>query len=992
MPYTVSEASRALNRSFVVSGLLLLCCILLFICYVWAEKKIDQANESRATFPRLIQEFRQSSDDLTRMALLYIATADPRYKTYYDEILAIQDGYAPRPEQPVFWELPQSTQAWQLKGRRLALLTLMQDAGFSADELSAVMLAKKRAEELIRIERQQMSQLDMPGLEPSERRQVQQDSLFRLLSDEQFQLKASVMQPLADTQTRLEQRTRQAVSDAMMQAFWLRLAFISVTLVLCITLYRSRQLYRRLLGATPSELSTFLQQFGQPKTSKPLRGQQVPPGSILACLVDAEAQQIHQEEQRQQLIAELQQQQQYLRALFDSLPLMVWFKDLQGRYLAVNRRFAMMLQRDVEEIQGKSDSELFDPQQALMYISHDKNVLQQDLPDQVLRQLMIDGEPRWLDVYKTPVYLNEQSLGVVGTARDVTTEHNAETQLRLSASVFTHAREGIMITDPHGVIIDVNQAFCQITGYSPEQAKNCTPRLLKSDRQDEHTYQHMWQVLHEQGYWAGEVWSRRANSEDYMQSLTMSAVRDEQQQVRHYVGLLSDITQQHQQQQQLEKIALFDQLTGLPNRNALIQQLQQLLQMRDKDEWLAIAYLDLDGFKEINDRHGHATGDKLLLQVAQRLRKQLDRYETLARIGGDEFVLLLPALTDHNQGCQRIEQLLAQIATPVQIDDWMLSVSASIGITFAPQPEAVDAEQLIRQADHAMYQAKQDGKNRYQLFDVDKARSMRGHQETLQDIRQALELEQFELFYQPKVNMRSGELIGSEALIRWRHPERGLVPPGLFLPAIEQHSLGVTLGYWVMERAIRQLAEWQQQGWVLPVSVNISAYHLQQPDFVNRLQQLLRRYQQVSPALLQLEILETGALNDLGHVQAVMQACLRAGVSFALDDFGTGYSSLTYLKRLPAQVLKIDQSFVRDMLTDPDDLAILRGILVLAAEFKRDIVAEGVETTEHGEALLALGCELAQGYGIARPMPAADFEHWRHHWLPPAEWRCTGAP
>ena len=234
--------------------------------------------------------------------------------------------------------------------------------------------------------------------------------------------------------------------------------------------------------------------------------------------------------------------------------------------------------------------------------------------------------------------------------------------------------------------------------------------------------------------------------------------------------------------------------------------------------------------------------------------------------------------------------------------------------------------------------------------------------------------------------MHTGEIIGAEALIRWLHPHKGMVAPALFLPAIEQHSLGVELGYWVIEEALRQLAEWQRQGMTLPVSVNISAYHLQQLDFVNRLQLLLHFYSDVSPSLLQLEILENSALNDLTHVQAVMQACIRSGVSFALDDFGTGYSSLTYLKRLPAKVLKIDQSFVRDMLIDPDDLAILKGIIVLANEFKREIVAEGVETTEHGELLLQLGCTYAQGYGIARPMPAEQFMPWKKAWLPPEVW------
>jgi len=709
-------------------------------------------------------------------------------------------------------------------------------------------------------------------------------------------------------------------------------------------------------------------------------------GSLLATL-HSTGQQVREALLRQQQrLDESLQQQDYLYALINGLPEQLWLKDTQGRYLIVNQAFAKALQQPAEQLIGKTDAELFEPQLALFHISQDKEVFSTNQAKHLVRQVDHEQNLRWLETYKTPVHSGDQLIGIVGSCRDVTHKQSNESQLKLSASVFTHAREGIFITNPDGIIVDVNQSFTDITGYGAVQAKGCTPNLLRSAQQDERSYRQMWQQLSEQGFWEGDLWSQHASGQDFILNLTISAVLDEHQQLLHYVGLLSDVTQMRQQQQQLEKIALYDQLTGLPNRAALIQQLLQLLRSNDPHELLAIAYLDLDGFKEVNDRHGHNVGDRMLLALAERVRQQLEPFEFLARIGGDEFVLLMPGLKQPQQGCEKISHLLTSLSVPVKIDDWMLSVSASIGITFAPQPDNQEPEQFIRQADHAMYQAKQDGKNRYHLFDLDKARSLRGHQETIQDIRQALACQQFELFYQPKVNMRTGELVGSEALIRWRHPDKGLIPPGLFLPAIEQHTLGVELGYWVMERAISQLDEWRTAGVLLPVSINISAYHLQQPEFVNRLQQLLRQYQQVDPALLQLEILETSALNDLTHVQAVMQACLRAGVSFALDDFGTGYSSLTYLKRLPAQVLKIDQSFVRDMLTDPDDLAILRGIIVLANEFNRDIVAEGVETTEHGEALLQLGCELAQGYGIARPMPANDFISWRQHWTPPPQW------
>ena len=318
-------------------------------------------------------------------------------------------------------------------------------------------------------------------------------------------------------------------------------------------------------------------------------------------------------------------------------------------------------------------------------------------------------------------------------------------------------------------------------------------------------------------------------------------------------------------------------------------------------------------------------------------------------------------------------------------------MSASLGATFYPQSDSIDAEQLQRQADQAMYQAKLAGKNRYHLFDAEQDRSARGHFESLEHIRHALQNEQLVLYYQPKVNMRSGKVIGAEALIRWQHPQRGLLAPAQFLPVIENHSLAVEVGEWVISSALRQMELWHIQGLSVPVSVNVGARQLQQRDFVSRLQVLLGEHPEVPPKCLELEVLETSALEDISGVSTVIEACRGLGVMFALDDFGTGYSSLTYLERLPVALLKIDQSFVRDMLDDADDLAILQGVIGLAKAFHRTVIAEGVETIAHGTALLALGCEQAQGYGIARPMPATDFVAWAAAWRPDPAWHSPGS-
>ncbi|BCB26524.1 hypothetical protein SKTS_14100 [Sulfurimicrobium lacus] len=439
--------------------------------------------------------------------------------------------------------------------------------------------------------------------------------------------------------------------------------------------------------------------------------------------------------------------------------------------------------------------------------------------------------------------------------------------------------------------------------------------------------------------------------------------------------------------QQLEYIAHYDTLTSLPNRVLLADHLRQVMaQARRHGHQLAVAYLDLDGFKTINDNHGHEVGDKLLVALAARMKQALREGDTLARLGGDEFVAVLLDLPDKEASAPVLTRLLAAAAQPEQVDDYTLQVSASLGITFYPQAEDVDADQLLRQADQAMYQAKLAGKNRYHFFDADEDRSVRGHHESLEGIRHALDAREFVLHYQPKVNMRTGEVIGAEALIRWQHPQKGLLPPAVFLPVIEDHPLAVELGEWVIASALTQMELWRASGLDLPVSVNVSARQLQEANFVERLRELLAQHPSVKWGDLELEVLETSALEDVARISQVIEDCRKIGVTFALDDFGTGYSSLTYLKRLQVDLLKIDQSFVRDMLDDSDDLAILDGVIGLSGAFRRQVIAEGVETAAHGEMLLRLGCKLAQGYGIARPMPPHEMPRWSKVWRPDPAW------
>ncbi len=567
-------------------------------------------------------------------------------------------------------------------------------------------------------------------------------------------------------------------------------------------------------------------------------------------------------------------------------------------------------------------------------------------------------------------------------------EHIDEERHRLATSVFSNSHDGIVITDQNNRIIEVNQAFCDVSGYSREEVLGRNPSILSSGQHDTDFYQAMWLSLSTVGHWSGEIWNRKKNGEPYAELLSINAVKDAHDHITHYVGAFSDITSLKTSQQRLEHLTHFDALTHLPNRTLLADRLQQdIVHAIHHEQLLAICVIDLDGFKPINDKYGHETGDRLLIEVANRLKDAVRGGDTVARMGGDEFVLLLTDLYAMDELERRLSHILLKVSAPyTQLPEQELQISASIGVTLFPF-DGADPGVLLRHADQAMYIAKQAGRNRYHMFDAVQDRLVRFRREHLERIQEALANGEFRLHYQPKVNLRTGQVVGAEALIRWQHPEQGLLAPGAFLPLVEESDLIIDVGDWVMKETLRQMGQWAAAGLTLPVSVNIAIRHLQQADFMKRLEIILAEYPDVPPSWLELEILETTALADMGHVQELIEACRRLGVNFALDDFGTGYSSLSYLKRLPADTLKIDQSFIRDMLDDPEALAIVEGVIGLTTAFQRTAIAEGVETVEQGVMLMRLGCDLAQGYGIARPMSGDSLPEWVRQFQPAQAWR-----
>ncbi|MCU7938048.1 MAG: EAL domain-containing protein [gamma proteobacterium symbiont of Bathyaustriella thionipta] len=565
-------------------------------------------------------------------------------------------------------------------------------------------------------------------------------------------------------------------------------------------------------------------------------------------------------------------------------------------------------------------------------------------------------------------------------------QKRAEKLLHLHDIAFNSTHEAITITDAEGSIIEANPAFTRITGYKREEVLGRNPRFLKSGRHDDLFYKAMWKSINETGNWRGEIWNRNKFGEIYPEILSITSSFDAEQKVSNFVAVFSDISRIKEQEQKLQKMAHYDALTNLPNRVLLIDRINQSQSHTERDgSIMAVCFLDLDEFKPINDTYGHKAGDEILVEISNRFQSRLRGGDTVARLGGDEFVFLLPGLEKIEECEIFLQRLMETITQPHSINGEQVTLSASIGITTYPK-DNTDADSLLRHADHAMYQAKQIGKNIYHFFDPEKDTLERSQNERIVSIADALDNNELMMYYQPKVDLRSGKVIGLEALIRWQHPEQGIIPPNDFLPLIETHKLSINVGNWIVKTVLSQMEQWQSEGLELKVSINVTSKQLQHSGFVEDLKTVLNSYPAINPTNVELEVLETAALEDIIAISRVIEDCKKIGVDFALDDFGTGYSSLTYLKRLPAKTLKIDLSFVRDMNVDPENLAIVHGIMGLATAFQRNVIAEGVETIEHGRMLMQFGCTYAQGYGISRPMPASDVSAWVENWQPDIAW------
>jgi len=595
-----------------------------------------------------------------------------------------------------------------------------------------------------------------------------------------------------------------------------------------------------------------------------------------------------------------------------------------------------------------------------------------------------DGTYFGIEDSAAPIYDERgEAAGAVLVFRDVTLKRKAQDELNLSASVFSHAVEGIIITDRAGRILRVNKAFCTITGYSPSEVLNKNPRILSSGRHDKSYYQAMWERLATVGEWQGEVWNRRKNGEVYPEWLSIRAIYSDRGEKTHYVGIFSDISERIRDQEYIFRLAYYDSLTSVANRALLMDHLEMAIAQAHRHHMaVSVLFIDMDRFKLINDSLGHSVGDLLLQNVAQALTSSVRDGDTVSRFGGDEFVICLPDISgqrfDAAQDSLKVaEKIQHRLSQTFNLQGHEVVITPSIGVAIYPWDGETPGI-LIKHADTAMYHAKSQGRDNVQLFSEAMLSAGSERLQIQSALRKALENDEFSLHYQPQIDLRTGDIVGGEALLRWNNPDLGWISPSQFIPVAEDNSLILPIGDWVLSQVCRDWKiwkEWLGEGFELPrIAINFSPRQFIQPDFVGRIMRELRQ-SGVRPDFLDIEITEATLMHNTDLALNALNQLRDQGIRVAVDDFGVGYSSLSYLKKFPIDVLKIDQSFIRDISTDTNDAQIVRAIIAMGRSLNLTVLAEGVETEDQLDFLRGEGCEEVQGYLFSPPVPAEEFIH-----------------
>lgn len=676
----------------------------------------------------------------------------------------------------------------------------------------------------------------------------------------------------------------------------------------------------------------------------------------------------------------LLQKQYYQRALLDNFPFLVWLKDKNCRYLAANRVFTEQLGISVDQVIGKTDFDIFPIDLAQRYQVDDRAVMDSKQHMHVEEKMQLNGECRWVETHKSPLLDDQnQVLGSVGFARDISQRKETEEALKLSALVFENSSEAMLVTDADNKILNVNAAFTHMTGYTAEDVLGKDPKMLSAGEHDPAFYQAMWQSINATGTWHGELKNRRKSGEVYIEETFINTIYDDDKQPQRRVALFSDITQRKQTEEQIWRHANFDPLTGLLNRRMVRERIEQEIKISHRmQQRFCLMIIDLDHFKEVNDTLGHEMGDELLQQAAQRLLSCVRESDVVARLGGDEFTILLNEIDSVNSPERAAKELVNQLSQPFTLGDEQVYVSASIGITLYPE-DGQELSQLLRNADQAMYAAKSQGRNRYSFFTQSMQIALSARAAMINDLRSALAKQEFKLVYQPIVELANGKIYKAEALLRWLHPQRGLVSPAEFVPLAEESGLINEIGDWVFHAAAAQVGLWRKTLHAdFQISINKSPLQFLDArhnpvDWIDFLQSV-----NLPGQAIVVEITE-GLLLEASQKTAEHLLVFRdAGVQVAIDDFGTGYSALSYLKKFDIDYLKIDQSFVRNLSAESSDFVLCEAIIVMAHKLGLKVIAEGVETELQRDLLASVACDYGQGYLFARPMPAEEFEaQWR---------------
>jgi len=988
-----------------------------FVSHILLERKIDYAKGIRYQSVLLLSEFRQSLDDQRRMALTYVATGNPTYKKQYQSIIDIREGKQVRPErhnQPYLGFVIKESMSSE---RPVALLDLISQEGFSEQEYRKLKEADSRFDEINATELRAMQLIEATSSDIDARRaratQILQDGKYQ-------QAIASITQSINDVSTTITERSMNAAKSAETLSVILKILAALFSFAFIFTCRKAYLALKAQLGGSVDEIQEHVTKLstGNLQHTVPITDDME--NSALGCLAKMQASLIEKSLEQKK-----SEKYEYLRnIIFEQLasdePLpnilkvivrgieklnpemtcTVMLLDTESKFFSkcIACNLPIFFRTAISRVEigigvGSCSAAVFSGERVVVddIATHPYWVTLKDLAAQArfgaccsqpIRSssgellgtfAIYHHEPR--EHNKSDLNILEQSARLAGIAIE---RKMIEQNLQIAAIAF-ESQEGMLVTDANRVILRVNSAFSQITGYSEDEIIGKHPGMLSSGRHDMDFYASMWESIVNTGSWEGDVWNRRKNGEVYPAHLTFTAVKGRDGTIVNYVATLVDITSRKSAEEEIQHLAYYDSLTGLPNRRLLMDRLSQALvtSARAKGGG-AILFLDLDHFKTLNDTLGHDVGDLLLKQVSERLTSCVREGDTVARIGGDEFVIMLEGLSESIFEAARqaeliCEKILNALNQPYQLNSYEYHSTTSIGATLFSGHE-IESDELLKQADIAMYQSKTAGRNAIRFFDPVMQEVINNRALLERELHKAFDNDQFQLHYQLQVN-NLGHALGAEALIRWMHPERGMVLPFHFISLAEEIGLILPIGKWVIETACSQLSVWQQSKFTkdIVLSINVSAKQFRQADFAEQIQDAVSRHG-INPSLLKLELTESLLLEDVEEIIATMTTLRETGVQFSLDDFGTGYSSLMYLKRLPLNQLKIDQSFVRDLITDVSDQAIVHTIIAMAKSLSLDIIAEGVETEEQLQFLLNKGCTCYQGYLFGRPLPIQQFE------------------